>query len=317
MSQSKQPSPVPHSQTSPAPARGEFSIQDLSPGFLIAATALLVVFCWSFWPTLAELVAAWDREPDYSHGFLVAPLALFALWLRKDSFPYGHIQFCWYGLVLIAASFGLRTVAGLFYITGVEGWAMVIWIAGAALLLGGWSFFHWAWPAIAFLVFMIPLPFKVEQGLRLPLQKIATKLSCWMLQSLGQPALAEGNTILLGEHPLEVEEACSGLRIFVAIAVLAFAYIMIVRPAWWERIVLVAAIVPIALISNALRIVITGLLFQYVSGEAAHKFSHDLAGWLMIPMAAAMFFAVLSYLGKLMKEVEVVSMQDLLQSRPS
>ncbi len=296
---------------------GSFSLEDLSPGFYVGAVALVAAFVWSFWPTLAELVAAWEREPDYSHGYLVAPLALFALWLRKDSFPKGSLGICWYGLLIVAAAMTLRTIAGLYYVGGVEGWAMVLYIAGACLLLGGWRFFLWSWPAVAFLVFMIPLPFSVEQAMRLPLQGIATRLSCWMLQCLGQPALVEGYTILMGEHQLNIEEACSGLRIFVAIAVLAFAYIMIVRPTWWERIVLLVAIVPIALISNALRIVVTGLLYQFVSGESARHFSHDLAGWMMIPLAAAMFFLVLWYLSKLMKEVEVVSMQDLLQSHPT
>lgn len=299
-------------------SRGEnsFGLESIPPLVILGGAALLAVFLWSFWPTWVHLVHKWDSEPDYSHGYLVVPLALFALKLRMDTFPHNALRVCWYGLLIIAFAIALRTAAGLFYIDGVEGWAMVVWIAGACLLLGGWKFFRWSLPAVAFLVFMIPLPFQVERAMRLPLQKIATNVSCWMLQSLGQPALAEGNTILLGEHPLEVEEACSGLRIFVAIAVLAFAYMMIVRPTWWERIVLVLCIVPIALISNALRIVITGLLLQYISGDWARTFSHDLAGWMMIPLAAAMFFCVLWYLGKLMKEVEVVNMQELLHSKP-
>ena len=93
----------------------------------------------------------------------------------------------------------------------------------------------WSLPSIAFLWFMVPLPFRVERWLSLPLQGAATKLSCWILQALGQPALAEGHVILLGDNRLEVEQACSGLRIFVGIVALAFAYAILMRRQWWEK----------------------------------------------------------------------------------
>ena len=134
-----------------------------------------------------------------------------------------------------------------------------------------------------------------------------------MLQMLGQPALAEGHTIHLGEHQLEVEQACSGLRIFIGIGALAFAYVVIVRRAWWEKAVLLLSVVPIALIANATRVVATGLLYQYVSGEAARKFSHDAAGWVMILFAAGLFALVLWYLGKLVREVEPVEMDGVVR----
>ena len=135
---------------------------------------------------------------------------------------------------------------------------------------------------------MVPLPFRVERWLSLPLQGVATNLSCWILQALGQPALAEGHVIVLGNYRLEVEQACSGLRIFVGILALAFAYVIVVRRAWWEKALLLASAIPIALLANAARIVVTGLLYQYVSGEAAKKFAHDAAGWVMILFAAGL-----------------------------
>jgi exosortase/archaeosortase family protein len=129
--------------------------------------------------------------------------------------------------------------------------------------------------------------------------------------------LSEGITIRIGEHELAVEEACSGMRIFVAIAVLAFAYIMVVRPTWWEKLILVLSIIPIALISNATRIVITGLLYQFVSTEWGEHFSHDFAGWMMIPFAAVLFGLVLWYLDKIMKEVEVVDLDRMYRQETS
>ena len=123
---------------------------------------------------------------------------------------------------------------------------------------------------------------------------------------MGQPALSEGNTIHLGEHQLEVEQACSGLRIFVGIVALAFAYVIIVRRPWWEKALLLVSVVPIALVANATRIVGMGLLTQLVSTEAGQHFAHDVSGYVMIPFAAGLFALVLWYLGKLIREVELV-----------
>jgi exosortase len=164
----------------------------------------------------------------------------------------------------------------------------------------------WSLPSIIFLWFMVPLPYRVERWLSLPLQGAATKLSCWVLQILGQPALAEGHTILLGSYRLEVEQACSGLRIFVGILALAFAFVTIVRRTWWEKALLLASAIPIALLANSSRIVATGLLYQWVSGEAAKEFTHAAAGWVMILLAAGLFGLVLWYLYSLVREVEKV-----------
>jgi exosortase len=267
---------------------------------------LVASFLWAYWPTLVDLVKAWDKEPDYSHGFFVVPLAVYFLWARRDRFLGLPAKWAWPGLILIGLSIVWRMLGARVYVDAIDGWSILLWAAGVAWLLGGWRVFWWALPSIAFLWFMIPLPYHAERMLSLPLQKVATKMSCWVLVSLGQPALNRGNTILINDFHLEVEQACSGLRIFVGIAALAFAYLILVRRAWWEKALLLVSVVPIALIANSARIVVTALLNQHVSGEAAHKFTHDVAGWVMIPFAAGLFALVLWYLGKLIREVELV-----------
>jgi len=277
------------------------------------AAVVAASFLWAYWPTLVELVRVWDREPDYSHGFLVIPLALYFLWVRRERFPGLATGLAWSGLALIGASLAIRFLAGRFYLDALDGWSILAWLAGVVWLLGGRKVLRWAMPSIAFLFFMIPLPYRLEHAMRLPLQRVATEISCWSLQSLGQPALAEGTTILLGEHQLGVEEACSGLRIFMVVVALAFAYLMLVRRSWWERVWLLLSIVPIALVANATRVVVTGLLYQYASGEAAQKFSHDVAGWMMIPLAGGLFALVLWYLSKLVREEDVVDIGSLVR----
>jgi exosortase len=262
---------------------------------------------------LLALVRVWDREPDYSHGYLVVPVALYFLWARRERFPGTAAGLAWPGLALIVLSIGVRMVGDRLYLEAMDGWSILLWVAGVVWLLGGWRVCWWSLPSVVFLWFMIPLPYRVERWMSQPLQRVATKLSCWALQFFGQPALDEGNTILINDFPLEVEQACSGLRIFVGIVALAFAYLIIVRRAWWEKALLLVSVLPIALIANSTRIVATGLLYQYVSGEAAHKFAHDVAGWVMIPFAAALFALVLWYMGRLVREGELVEIKDVVR----
>jgi len=191
------------------------------------------------------------------------------------------------------------------FLAPVDGWSMLIWLAGAIVAIAGWRYLLWSLPSVMFLWFMIPMPHRVEQWFRQPLQYLATKISTAVLVILGQPALAEVNTIRIGEAQFNVEEACSGLRIFVGIVALAFAYVVVVRRSWLVKGLLLASVLPVTLIANSARIVATCVLHLYVSGEVAQKFSHDVAGFVMIPFAALLLGLVLWYLGKLIREVRV------------
>lgn len=304
--------PSPDLRMRPVAVGGDTSTERVESrirGVIFWSLAIFPVFVWSYANTWNSLYETWDREPDYSHGILVAPLALFFLWLRRERCPWQRISPSLWGLPILGLSLLLRWAAARFYLDTVDAWSMIIWLAGWICFVGGPQLVRWAVPSLSFLLFMVPLPYRLESVLSVPLQTIATKLSSFLLQVLGQPAFAEGTTILLGDQPLHVEQACSGLRIFVGILALASATLILWQREWWERIILVLTVVPIALLANATRIVMTGLLYRHVSSEAARHFSHDVAGWIMIPLAATMFLAILWYLSRLMPEVEVVTVR--------
>jgi exosortase len=267
----------------------------------------LAAFLWAYWPTLVGIVRQWINEPDYSHGFLVIPLALFFLWYNRAQVSREQVSPSVVGAVLLLLTALLRIAAGVFYLGPLDAWTIPLWVAGTVWALFGWSILRWSLPSIVFLWFMIPIPFSAETWLSVPLQALATKLSTAALVMLGQPALAEGNTIWVGEHQLFIEEACSGLRIFVGIFALAFAFALFSRWSWWQKCLALAAALPIAIAANVTRIVATGLLYQLVSGEAAKHFSHDLAGVVMIPLAAVLFWLFLVYLDHLFPQVASMS----------
>ena len=138
-------------------------------------------------------------------------------------------------------------------------------LAGLCLLLGGKQILKWAAPSIVFLFFMLPLPYRVEVGLRTPLQSLGTVASCYTLQTLGLPAYPEGNQIHgITEQPLEVEQACSGLGMMMVFFALCAAVVYFIsdRPLWERAAVLISA-PPIAIFANVLRISVTGTLYAW------------------------------------------------------
>src|SRR5207245_759432 len=103
------------------------------------------------------------------------------------------------GVGLLGIAILLRVASGTFFFLWADAMALLPALAGAMFLLGGRRALQASWPAIAFLFFMIPLPYQVEVALGSPLQTLAARSSTFVLQALGQPVIREGNMIAINE----------------------------------------------------------------------------------------------------------------------
>jgi exosortase len=151
---------------------------------------------------------------------------------------------------------------------------------------------------------MIPLPFSIEVALQRPLRTFGTVTSTYIMQTIGLPALAEGNVIVVRDYRIGVEEACSGLRMLMIFFALSTAVALISERPLWERIVIVASAVPIALVTNIMRITVTGIFYLTGNEKLADLVFHDLAGWLMMPFALGLLWVELWVLSRLFVEEE-------------
>lgn len=278
--------------------------------FVVAVLALGV---WSYWPTLVELVQTWNREPDYSHGFLVLPLSVYFLWTRRATFPGLSSTSPVIAVGLLVVAVALRLIGANFFYTFLDGWSLLPWIAAVVAAAGGRRLLWWCLPSICFLFFMIPLPFSIEGQLSHPLQRIATKISCAWLQVCGLPAFASGNVILLDQERFEVAQACSGLRLFVSILALTYAYIVVINRPLWEKAGLALVAVPVAIVANSGRIVATAMLYQLTESESIRQIAHDSAGWATIAFAAAMLWTILRYFRCIVREEEQLDVVSLVR----
>jgi exosortase len=267
----------------------------------LAFAGPLLCLLWAYWTTLIELSQRWSYDASYSHGWLVPVFAVVLLWLRRDLLPANLVQPSWvFGGLLLALGVGWRLVGAYFHYVWFDPISLLPCLAGIVLLVGGWPALRWSWPAVLFLGFMIPLPYRYAGMLAEPLQRFATVVSTFLLQALGLPALAEGNVILLSEVEMGIVEACSGLRMLVVFFALSTAFALIVRRPIWEKLLIVASAMPIALAANVLRITATGVLHETVSSELANAVFHDFAGWLMMPIGLGMLGAELKVLQMLL-----------------
>jgi exosortase len=160
---------------------------------------------------------------------------------------------------------------------------------------------------------MIPLPYTLSYQMSGPLQQFATICSTFLLQTIGMPALAEGNTILINDGSIGVVEACSGLRMLMVFYALSCGVALVIRRPWLEKVILVVSAIPIALAVNILRITVTGVLHECVSSDMANTFFHDVAGWFMMPMALGMLWCEYHLLTRIFLPEEA----SLTSSQPS
>lgn len=252
---------------------------------LVSLALLLGCLGWAFGSTLTELSHVWKTNDQYSHGFLVPVFAALLLWLRRERLERTELRpSLLFGGVLLALGIGVRLFGVYWYYLWLDPISLLPCLAGVCWLVGGRVAWKWAWPAILYLTFMIPLPYRVATALSAPLQSLATVVSTFLMQTIALPALSEGNVITLNDARLNVVEACSGLRMLVVFIALSTALALLTRRPWLDKLILLVSAVPIAVVSNILRITATGILHETTSSETANAFFHDLGGWLMMPL---------------------------------
>jgi exosortase len=252
------------------------------------AVVVLAVLVWVYWPTFAELYDTWTTHPEYSHGLLVPFFALYLLFKRKPTSVSEPKPWPVLGFATLVFAILMRLAGSATSFLPVEGLSFVLCLVALAMLAGGRAGVVRFWPPIVFLMFMIPLPYEASRLLGAELQRVATFASTFLLQCFGQPAIAEGNRILVEDVTLNVVEACSGLRMLVTFAAFSVAAAMLMDRHWLVKALVLGSAVPIALLTNVLRITATGLAHVWLHDSASKgkvlDFIHDFNGWMMMPV---------------------------------
>ena len=248
-------------------------------------------------PVLYHLVLHWKIVPDYSHGFLVAPLSVYFAWERKRELARVEIEGSWWGLVPLVLGVAALSIGRL----GVELTAMrsgfVLSLIGMVLLLFGREIFRILTFPLLFLFLMVPLPQSLVNVVAFPLQLMAAGAAVDALQALGIPALVEGNIIHLAHAKLFVADACSGLRSLMALLTLGVVFAYFFRRNNVERLVLIASTIPIAIFVNAVRVALTGILTHHYGEDMATGVIHEFQGMITFSVAFVLLLLEASLIG--------------------
>jgi exosortase len=241
---------------------------------LIIAIALMA----AYWFVLASLFAQWADDPNYAHGFFVAPMAAYLAWRRRKQWHATPPDAAGAGLVLLA-------IAALVYLAGVlaaELFTMrvsfVFMVTAVICATQGRERLRVMRYPLFFLLAMVPLPYVLYYRLTFPLQLESSRLAAGILGGLGMPLLREGNVIHLEGYSLDVVAACSGLRSIMTLGTLALFFNDLLRMAAGWRLAYLGMVIPIAIAANVARLVITAGIAAIQGADAAESFLHELSG---------------------------------------
>jgi len=252
---------------------------------------LAALTLWLYAPILLRLSHQWWTDPNFSHGFFVPAFSLFVLWQNREKLQSIPRKPSSLGLPIIILSL-CTLILGVF---GAELFlsrtSLILLLAGLVIFFCGWQMLRAVLFPLAFLLLMVPIPSIVFSQITFPLQILASKLAAWTLPVFGVPVLREGNVINLPAMPLEVAEACSGIRSLLSLTSLAIMYGYLMEKKVVIRVILALASIPIAVFANGFRIVGTGLLVQYWDPDKAEGFFHAFSGWLIFVVSLLLLFA--------------------------
>jgi len=263
----------------------------ISKQHLILLTVLLLAIIGIYAEILQGLFLDWSHDENYSHGFLVPLISGYFAWQKREELTQLTIRPANSGIILILFALSLL-IAGIaaqeFY---TRRSSLVFLLCGIVLFLYGWEWLKGLALPLGFLFFMIPLPYIIYDAIAFPLKLFVAKFSVITLKLMGVVVLREGNIIMFPETVLEVADACSGLRSLMSLLALGVALAVFSQRTNSRRILLVLLTVPIAILTNMIRVIGTGFLSQYYGSAAAEGFFHEFAGMGVFLLAMVLLFA--------------------------
>lgn len=243
----------------------------------------------------------WAKD-DYSHCILVPFIVAYLLWEKQLQFKkyiskpsLNGIYFFIVGLLL----YWLGELAGEFFSIYMSFWII---ICSLCLLNMGWIKTKVIFFPLLFSLTMFPFPNFINNRITLQLKLLSTKIGVLMMQLYGMSAFREGNVIDLGFTKLQIVDACSGLRYLFPMIVLSILLAYYYRAKWWKRFVVVMSSIPLTILSNSLRIALTGILSEKIGSAAVEGFFHDFEGLIIFLLTLVVLLSEIWILKRIFPE---------------
>ncbi len=280
------------------PDRAVGFVESFGRDALIKIAVLGVLVAALHFKLLDVMVRKWVSDSNWTHGFIIPLFSLYLLYMRREELFEARRKICIWGLALVLLAMAAEVVAVLRIRNHwLAQMSMVVMLFGLVLYLGGWSVIRVTWLPILFLLFALPIPELLYSRVAVPLQNIAAAGAVVILKVLGVEITSTASALDIISrsgvaHGLTVAEACSGMRLLMAFCALGVAMAYLDYKPIWQRIILVAAAVPIAVFCNVIRVAITCWMYYIDQPEMGQGFMHTFAGILMLLPAFALLWAL-------------------------
>ena len=240
----------------------------------VAATAALALYA----PIIAGMAAEWSEFPSLSHGFAVPFLSAYLLWTRRHLLAAAPVEGSLWGLPLIVLAVGMLVIGSLGAEPFIARVSLPVALLGAVLFLAGRRITRHAWVGIAYLVFMIPLPYLTLKTLTYKSRVFDAGITATVLGWLGVPVFRDGVMLHLSNMTLEVADDCSSVPAIAALLALGAAFAQMQARPTWVRAALTLAAAPLGLLSNIVRLILTSLGAYYLGPIALNNVIHKFNG---------------------------------------
>ncbi len=256
----------------------------------VAVFALVLV---TYGSTLVELVIFWLNSDEYGHGILLALIAGYLIWRRRDRIAAVEPAFGWPGVLLMSLAQLLHVAATMADMETAKHYSMIMALVSVPLAIGGIRLLRPFLFPLAILLLAIPLPYLVNKLLTTEMQLISSDIGVWFIRLMGMSVYQDGNVIDMGSFVMLVEEACSGLRYLYPLLSISFMLACFYVGSWWMKLVVLVSAIPVTIFMNSLRIALTGWLIKHFGSETAEGFLHDFEGWVIFMVALALMLALI------------------------
>jgi exosortase D (VPLPA-CTERM-specific) len=265
--------------------------------FIVCLSVLVAVVVFS--GPLAELVVRWQKQEEYSYGFLIPVIVAWLLWSRRHALleSVGRPSWIGFGLILVAGAMRIIGELSALFVLSQVGFILVLF--GIALGFGGRSLLRVVFVPILFLAFAIPLPYFLDASLSWRLQIVSSQLGVFFIRLFQIPVFLQGNVIDLGVYKLQVVEACSGLRYLYPLLSLSFLAAYLFQAPLWQRAIIFLSAIPITIVMNSVRIALVGILVDHWGPQDAEGLLHFFEGWVIFMACAGILVVEMSLLARL------------------
>ncbi len=284
---------------------------------------IFLLFYYLFNNEIKNIVERWITDPSWSHGFLISFFSLYFINQHKKEILNLRTKPNYLGLVFMLCAivfYPLNVVHFRYgYLKPID---MIATLGTIVLFLGGWKLVKYLWLPVVYLIFAVPLPQRFYFAVTMPMRMLASRVSTVLMNLVdGMDATANGVIIDVFyngqrlEPSLNVAEACSGMRLLMAFLALGVAMAYLHYRPMWQRIILLATTIPIAIFCNIVRVAVTGFIYVLGNPKYAQGIFHDGLGMMMLLLAFALYSAIAWFMSSLFIDEDNVVVEDVVVRR--